>query len=1274
MRGSGAEGAAGGRKRPPVDKVAVGTVPLHRLFAFADRADAALMAVGTVAAAANGMARPLMIFILGDVIDAFGSTDSSSNVVHRVSKVIMNFVYLAIGTGFASTLQVSCWTITGERQAARIRALYLKAILRQDIAYFDMEMRTGQVTERMAGDTFLIQDAIGDKVGTSIQLLSTFFGGFIIAFIRGWLLGLVMLSSIPPIALSFAIMSKLRIRLSSHMQGKYSDAGNVVEQTLGTIRTVVSFNGEKQAINMYNKLIKKAYESALLEGVVNGLGLGSMELSLFCSYGLAIWYGSRLIVEHGYNGGLVISIIMAVTIGAMSLGLATPSMTAFTEGQGAAYRMFKTIERKPDIDIYDITGIILEDIKGDVELKDVYFSYPTRSEHLVLDGFSLRVPSGTTMALVGESGCGKSTVISLVERFYDPQAGEVLIDGVNIRRMKLGWIRGQIGLVSQEPVLFSTTIRENIEYGMENSTLEDIKAATELANAAKFIDKFPSGLDTMVGERGIQLSGGQKQRIAIARAIVKNPKILLLDEATSALDMESERLVQEALNRVMLERTTVIVAHRLSTVKSADVISVLQNGKMVEQGSHVELIKIPEGSYSKLIRLQDTRTEAESSHHIDYDMMETKSFGSRSINIKPRSKSFSVRSVRKGSSSIGHSDRYSFSATPSLPDPTEFTSAPNVQDTTDKVMPIGPKKAPIARLFYLNKPEALVLALGSITAAMHGVILPLFGTLISTAIKTFYEPPEKIPKDSRFWASMFVALGAYSFVLIPVEYFLFGLAGGKLIERIRSLMFQRVMSQDINWFDKPEHSSGLIGARLSTNAIIVKQLVGDNLALNVQTLSTIVSGLTIAMVANWKLALIITVVAPLFGLQAYAQMLFLNGLNKNAKVKYEEASQVATDAVGSIRTVASFCAEKNVMETYEKKCESPLRKGIREGVASGLGFGFSFLVFYFAYALCFYVGAQFVRQGTATFPEVFKVFFVLVMGTNAISRSNAIGADSNRANDAAISVLEILDFKSKIYYSNNEGVTIASPRGDIDLQNVCFTYPLRPSVQIFKDLSLGIPSGKTVALVGESGSGKSTVIALLERFYDPDSGNIFFDDVDLQTLKVSWLRQQIGLVAQEPVLFNDTIRTNIAYGRQGEASEEEIVAAAEAANAHEFISALPDGYNTVVGERGIQLSGGQKQRVAIARAIIKNPKVLLLDEATSALDVESERVVQEALDNVVVGRTTVVVAHRLSTIRGADVIAVLKNGTVVEKGRHGELMRIKDGIYASLVELISSSA
>ncbi|XP_047051167.1 ABC transporter B family member 4-like [Lolium rigidum] len=1235
--------AAASADRERQATTAASRVQLYRMFAFADRTDGALMAVGAASAVANGMAQPLMTFIFGDVIDAFGSAaDSPEDVLHKVTKVIINFVYLGIGAGLISTLQVSCWTITGERQAARIRALYLKSILRQDIAFFDKDMSTGQVVERMSGDTFLIQDAIGEKVGLCIQLLSTFFGGFIVAFVRGWLLALVMLSSIPPVAVAGAIMSRMMTKLSSRMQAKYGDAGDIVEQTIGTIRTVVSFNGEKQAITTYNKFIRKAYDSARREGAVSGLGVGSIMGILFCSYGLAVWYGSKLIIDRGYNGGMVINVIMAVMVGAMSLGQAAPSITAFAEGQGAAYRMFKTIERQPDIDVYDTTGIMLEDIKGDVELKDVYFSYPTRPEHLVFHGFSLRVPSGMTIALVGESGSGKSTVVSLVERFYDPQSGEILIDGIDIRRMNLGWIRGKIGLVSQEPVLFSSTIRENIAYGKDNLTIEEIKSAIELANAANFIDKLPNGIETMVGERGTQLSGGQKQRIAIARAIIKNPRILLLDEATSALDMESERVVQEALDRVMLERTTIIVAHRLSTVKNADVISVLQNGKIVEQGSRAELVKKPEGAYSQLIHLQETLQEAEAP------------------NVDPGSTS-------KGSS-FGHSGRHIVPAPFGLSDPMEFNNGQDLEETADKISS-SRKKAPIRRLFYLNKPEALVLALGSITAAVHGTIFPVYGILISSAIKTFYEPPAELLKDSRFWASMFVMLGASALVLIPIEYFLFGVAGGKLVERIRSLTFERIMHQDIDWFDKPEHSSGAIGARLSTDALNVKRLVGDNLALNVQTVSTIIVGFTIAMVANWKLALIITVVVPLVGFQAYAQMKFLKGPNKNAKLKYEEASQVATDAVGGIRTVASFCAEQKVMDAYVQKCESPTRQGMKEGVVGGLGFGFSFLVFYLTYALCFYVGAKFVHDGKATFPEVFRVFFVLVLATSGISRTSAIRADSTKANESAISVFKILDSRSKIDSSSEEGTVIARVRGNIEFKNVCFYYPLRPSVQIFNDLSLNIPSGQTAALVGESGSGKSTAIALLERFYDPNSGKILLDGVELQTLKVSWLRLQIGLVAQEPVLFNDTIRANIAYGKQGEASEEEIVSAAEASNAHQFISGLPDGYDTVVGERGIQLSGGQKQRVAIARAIVKDPKVLLLDEATSALDTESERVVQEALDRVMVGRTTVVVAHRLSTVKGADIISVVKNGTIVEKGRHEELMRIKDGAYASLVEL-----
>ncbi|KAJ1694280.1 hypothetical protein LUZ63_010978 [Rhynchospora breviuscula] len=513
---------------------------------------------------------------------------------------------------------------------------------------------------------------------------------------------------------------------------------------------------------------------------------------------------------------------------------------------------------------------------------------------------------------------------------------------------------------------------------------------------------------------------------------------------------------------------------------------------------------------------------------------------------------------------------------------------------------------------------------------------------------------------------MYLVLGIIALFTIPAEYFLFGVAGGKLIERIRSLTFKRVIHQEINWFDKPQNSSGSISARLSTDPVNVKRLVGDNLAMNVQTLATVISGFLVAIIANWKLTLIILVVIPLVGLQGYFQVKFLKGFSANAKTMFEEASQVANDAVSGIRTVASFCMEQKVIETYNKKCDEPMKQGIRSGLVGGLGYGLSFMLFYFSYALCFYVGAKLVQNDEATFTEVFRVFYALVLSTTGVARTSAIGSDTTRAKDSATSIFEILDRKSKIDSSSDEGTVLTNIRGEIELQNIVFAYPARPNAPVFRDLSILIPFGKMVALVGESGSGKSTVIALLERFYDPNSGKILFDGVELQSLQVRWLRQQIGLVAQEPVLFNETIRANIAYGKQGDVTEEEIVAVAKAANAHQFISSLPDGYNTVVGERGIQLSGGQKQRVAIARAILKDPKVLLLDEATSALDAESEHAVQEALDGLMVGRTTVVVAHRLVTIKGADIIAVIKNGTVLEKGRHEELIKRRNGAYAAL--------
>ncbi|KAI6672600.1 hypothetical protein NL676_000506 [Syzygium grande] len=1160
------------------------TVPFHKLFLFADFIDMFLMLVGTIGAVCNGLGLPLMTVLFGQLIDSFGINQNNGNLVHRVSKVSLKFIYLAMFTGVTAFLQVTFWMITGERQAARIRGLYLRTILRQDIAFFDKETNTGEVVGRMSGDTVLIQDAMGEKVGKFIQLVSTFIGGFVIAFSKGWLLTLVMLSSIPPIVVSGGLMSLIIAKMASRGQSAYADAANVVEQTIGSIRTVASFTGEKLAITAYNKFLVDAYKSGVHEGMAAGLG---------------------------YTGGEVLNVIIAVLAGSMSLGQASPCMTAFAAGQAAAFKMFETINRKPEIDSCDTCGKTLDEIHGDIELKDVCFSYPARPDELIFNGFSLYIPSSTTTALVGQSGSGKSTVISLIERFYDPQAGEVLIDGINLKEFQLKWIRSKIGLVSQEPVLFASSIKDNIAYGKDNATIEEIRTAAEVANAAKFIDKLPKGLDTMVGEHGTQLSGGQKQRVAIARAILKDPRILLLDEATSALDAESERIVQEALDRIMANRTTVIVAHRLSTIRNADMIAVIHQGKIVERGSHSELLKDPDGAYSQLIRLQQVNAEQDQA-------TDDQSKSENLLDGRQSSQRMSLRSISQGSSGVGNSSRHSLSISFGLatglnaPDGAPANPESSSLEKTEAAAEVS-----IRRLAYLNKPEVPVLLIGSIFAIIAGMVFPIFGILLSTAIKTFYEVPHKLKKDSKFWALMFMILGLVSLVAYPARTYFFSIAGCRLIQRIRSMCFEKVVHMEVGWFDEPEHSSGVIGARLSADAATVRALVGDALGQLVQNSASAVAGLVIAFEASWQLAFIILVLLPLIFVNGYVQVKFMKGFSADAKMMYEEASQVATDAVGSIRTVASFCSEEKIMQLYAKKCEGPIKAGIRQGLISGVGFGLSFFLLYAVYGTCFYAGARLVQDGKTTFSEVFRVFFALTMAAIAITQSSSLTQDSTKARSATAS-------------------------GEIELCQISFKYPSRPDIQIFKDLSLTIHSGKTIALVGESGSGKSTIIALLQRFYDPDSGHITLDGIEIRKLRLKWFRQQMGLVSQEPVLFNDTIRANIAYGKDGEATEAEILTASELANAHTFISSLQQGYDTLVGERGVQLSGGQKQRVAIARAIVKDPKILLLDEATSALDAESERVVQDALDKVMVNRTTAVVAHRLTTIKKADVIAVVK--------------------------------
>jgi ATP-binding cassette subfamily B (MDR/TAP) protein 1 len=819
--------------------------------------------------------------------------------------------------------------------------------------------------------------------------------------------------------------------------------------------------------------------------------------------------------------------------------------------------------------------------------------------------------------------------------------------------------------VSQEPVLFGTSIRDNIAYAVDGSTDEEVEAAAALANAASFITKMPKGYATQVGERGIQLSGGQKQRIAIARAILKDPKILLLDEATSALDAQSEHIVQEALEKVMVGRTTIVVAHRLTTIRNADLIAVIQRGLVVETGTHDQLLRQPDGAYTQLVRLQQIHRQQDEEMYKDVKDLEGESEAiSRSLSKGSRGSSgLSIfRKSRSASRSVhgqvGRSDR-------------SVEADIETGDKTNKRR----AESSIFRLVAYCKPETPYFIVGGIAALANGTAFPIFGLLLSNLIATYYQPDKaKLRRDANFWSLMYLVLACGIFIVAPTQFYSFAVIGHRLIRRLRRLTFDKVLRNEVAWFDEDDNGSGSIGARLSTDAAAVKSMVADTLSLIVQNIGTVVTGLAIAFTADWRLSLLVLALVPLLGSQGYFQMKLMNGFSNDAKSAYEDASRVANDAISSIRTVSSFCAEEKVVNLYNEKCQKPLQSGIRQGYISGTGLGFSNFVLFACYALSFWFGSKLVDQGKTSFGDVFKVFFAIAMSAIGVSQSASLTPDLTKTKLAVNSVFELLDRKSTIDPFDMSGKTLKTVYGDIELRNVGFTYPSRPTIPIFRDLSLTVHAGKTVALVGESGSGKSTVISLLERFYDVDGGSILLDGVNIKELQVRWLRRQFGLVSQEPVLFNTSIRANIVYGTDEGVTEAEIEAAAKASNCHKFITALPGGYDTTVGERGIQLSGGQKQRVAIARAIVKDPKILLLDEATSALDAESEHAVQEALDRIMVNRTTIVVAHRLSTIRNADVIAVVKNGGIVEQGKHDELMARENGAYHALVRLHLSSS
>nr|XP_048326836.1 ABC transporter B family member 19-like [Ziziphus jujuba var. spinosa] len=569
----------------------VETMPFHKLLSYADAFDWTLMALGTLGSVVHGMALPLGYLLLGKALDAYGDNiKNTDGMVDALYKVVPYVWYMAFATFPAGVLEIGCWMYASERQLVRLRLAYLRSVLSQEIGAFDTDLTSGKIISGVSNHMSVIQDAIGEKLGHFMASISTFFAGIVIAAICSWEVALLTFLVVPVILLIGATYTKKMNTISAAKMLYQSEATFIVEQAISQIKTVYAFVGENSAIKSFSHCMEKQFSLSRVEALIKGVGTGMFQTVTFCSWAIIIWVGAVLVTEKRAKGGDTLAAVMSILFGAIALTYAAPDLQIFNQAKAAGNEVFKVIQRKPVIS-YEAQGKTIERVEGNIEIQNIYFSYPSRPGKAVLESFSLSIPAGKTVALVGSSGCGKSTIISLVARFYDPSKGKILIDNHDIKDLDLKFVRKNIGAVSQEPSLFSGTIKDNLKVGNMDADDKQIQEAAEMANAYTFISQLPDQYSTEVGQRGVQLSGGQKQRIAIARAILKNPPILTLDEATSALDSESEKLVQNALEKAMQGRTVILIAHRLSTVINADMIAVVENGQVTQTGTHHDLLE-----------------------------------------------------------------------------------------------------------------------------------------------------------------------------------------------------------------------------------------------------------------------------------------------------------------------------------------------------------------------------------------------------------------------------------------------------------------------------------------------------------------------------------------------------------------------------------------------------------------------------------------------------------------------------------------------------------